>query len=162
MTAILAAIIIAFFSDTIEKYVVLAAMGPLVASMGGNAGSQTLTVVVRAIATRSLNDTNMRKSIIKELKVGMVNGAIFACCAALLVIFGAMLDLWILDYKLCLIMATAMLVSMVFAAMSGILIPLAMKYLKIDPAVSAVVFVTTVTDVIGFFSVLGLAQWILT
>lgn len=162
VTAIVAAIIIAFFSETIEKYVVLAAMGPLVASMGGNAGSQTLTVVVRAIATRSLNDTNIHKSILKELKVGMVNGVIFAFFAALLVIVGALIDLWVLDYKLCIIMAAAMLMSMISAAMSGILIPLALRYFKIDPAVSAVVFVTTVTDVVGFFSVLGLAQWILT
>ena len=161
ITAIVAAIIIAFFSDTIEKYVVLAAMGPLVASMGGNAGSQTLTVVVRAIATRSLNDTNMKKAILKELKVGLVNGAAFALMAAILVIAGALMNLWVLDYKLCLIMAIAMLVSMVSAAMSGILIPLTLRKMNIDPAVSAVVFVTTVTDVVGFFSVLGLAQWIL-
>ncbi|MEM6603438.1 MAG: magnesium transporter [Pseudomonadota bacterium] len=161
ITAILAAVIIAFFSDTIEKYVVLAAMGPLVASMGGNAGSQTLTVAVRAIATRSLNETNMRKIVLKELKVGLLNGIIFAVTAALLVVSGAVFDLWPLDYKLCIIMASAMLVSMVSAAMSGILIPLLLRTFKVDPAVSAVVFVTTVTDVVGFFSVLGLAYIIL-
>ena len=161
ITAILASIIISFFGETIEKYVVLAAMGPLVASMGGNSGSQTLTVAVRAIATRMLTETNMKRIIFKELKIGLINGFLFASIVAILVVIGALFDLWALDYKLCLIMGVAMLVQMIAAALSGILIPLILRAFKIDPAVSAVVFVTTVTDVVGFFSVLGLATWIL-
>lgn len=161
MTAILAAIIISFFSQTIEQYVVLAAMAPLVASMGGNAASQTLTVIVRALATRDLNDTNQIKTLKKEFKIGLINGTIFAIICAIIVTLGAYGGLWVFDYTLCIIMMIAMFLAMVSAAMSGILIPLVLKKFNIDPAISAVVFVTTVTDVVGFFSVLGLGYWLL-
>lgn len=161
VTAILAAIVIAYFGDIVEKYVVLAALGPLVASMGGNAGSQTLTLAIRGIATRMLTETNMRRTIKKELIVGLCNGLIFAIIAALLVYAGSLADLWKADYRMGIVMAVAMLVELITAAFSGIVIPLILRALKIDPAVSAVVFVTTVTDVVGFFCVLGLATIIL-
>lgn len=161
ITAILAAVIISFFGDTIEKYVVLAAMGPLVASMGGNAGSQALTLAVQALATKSLSDTNRNKTIIKEIQVGIMNGLIFAVAMIAMIYIGSLFHLWVFDYRLCIVMAISMMVSLFCAALAGILIPLTLKAFKIDPAVSAVVFVTTVTDVVGFFSVLGLAQVIL-
>jgi magnesium transporter len=161
ITAILAAVIIASFSDIVEKYVVLAALGPLVASMGGNAGSQTLTLTIRAIATRMLTQTNMRRTIKKELIVGLCNGLIFAITAVILVYIGNWANLWKADYHMGIVMAVAMLVQLTMATFSGIVIPLILRSFKIDPAISAVVFVTTVTDVIGFFSVLGLATLIL-
>ncbi len=161
ITAILAAVIISFFGDIVEKYVVLAALGPLVASMGGNAGSQTLTLAIRGIATRTLIETNMRRTIKKELIIGLCNGFIFASVIALLVYVGALADLWKADYRMAIVMAIAMLIQLIIAALSGIIIPLILRAFKIDPAVSAVVFVTTVTDVVGFFSVLGLASIIL-
>jgi len=162
ITAILAAVIIAYFGDIVEKYVVLAALGPLVASMGGNAGSQTLTLAIRGIATRMLTETNMRRTIRKELIIGVYNGILFATVAAILVFIGAIAGLWEADYRMAIVMAAAMLVELIVAAISGIAIPLLLRALKIDPAVSAVVFVTTVTDVVGFFGVLGLATLILT
>lgn len=161
LTAILAAIIIAYFGDVVEKYVVLAALGPLVASMGGNAGSQTLTLAIRGIATRMLTETNRQRTIRKELIVGLYNGIIFAIVAAILVYVGALAGLWAADYRMGIVIAAAMLMELIIAAFSGIAIPLILKSLKIDPAISAVVFVTTVTDVVGFLSVLGLATLIL-
>ncbi|MFT6072752.1 MAG: magnesium transporter [Alphaproteobacteria bacterium] len=161
ITAILAAVVITYFGDIVQKYVVLAALGPLVASMGGNAGSQTLTLAIRGIATRMLTETNMRRTIRKEMIVGVCNGVIFAIVAALLVFMGSWVNLWDADYRMGIVMAAAMLIQLIVAAFSGIAIPLALRALKIDPAISAVVFVTTVTDVVGFFGVLGLASVIL-
>lgn len=161
-TAILAAIIIGFFSDIVEKYVVLAALGPLVASMGGNAGSQTLTLAIRAIATRMLTESNIKRTIKKEFLIGLSNGVIFAIVATILVFLGSFADLWQADYRMSIIIALAMLIQLTIATLAGITIPVMLRFFKIDPAVSAVVFVTTVTDVVGFFSVLGLASLILT
>lgn len=161
ITAILAAVIISLFGTTIEKYVVLAAMGPLVASMGGNAGSQGLTLAVRALATKNLTDTNMRRVIVKELHIGAINGFIFAVIAGLLALAGAKAGLWDYDAKLFLVISAAMFLEFIAASASGVLVPLGLQAFKIDPAVSAVVFVTTVTDVVGFLSVLGLSAWLL-
>jgi magnesium transporter len=161
ITAILAAVIIAGFGDIVEKYVVLAALGPLVASMGGNAGSQTLTLAIRAMATRMLTETNVKRIIKKEFIIGICNGIIFAIIVAIFVYTGAMLKLWEADYRMGIVMAASMLIQLIMATLSGIIIPVFLRFLKIDPAISAVVFVTTVTDVVGFFSVLGLATLIL-
>lgn len=160
-TAILAAVIIASFSDVVEKYVVLAALGPLVASMGGNAGSQTLTLAIRAMATRMLTEANTKRTIKKECIIGLCNGVIFAVVVAIFVYAGAIAGLWEADYRMGIVMAASMLIQLIIAALSGIVIPLLLRFFKIDPAISAVVFVTTVTDVVGFFSVLGLATLIL-
>lgn len=155
LTAILAAAVIALFEATIAQAVALAVLMPIVASMGGNAGTQTLTVTVRGIATGELSGRAARRLVTKELIVGMLNGGIFA------VIAGGVTFLWSGDAALSLVIASAMVITMFVAGLSGTLIPLALNRLKVDPAIASGVFLTTVTDVVGFFAFLGLAAWIL-
>ncbi len=155
LTAILASIVIGFFEDSLEKVVALAILMPIVASMGGNAGTQTLTVVVRALATKELNRTNLRRVLNRELVMGAVNGAGFALIAA------GITYVWFNDAALAGIIAAAMIINLVAAALAGILVPVGLNRAGVDPAVSSPVFVTTVTDVIGFLSFLGLATWLL-
>ncbi len=150
-TAIVASLVISLFDATIEEMVALAVLMPIVASMGGNAGTQTMTVAVRSIATKDLVAMNARRIITRETLVGLVNGLAFA------VILGVITYFWFGQQRLGLVIAAAMIVNMLFAGMSGILIPLLLDRLNIDPAVSSSVFVTTVTDVVGFFAFLGLA-----
>ena len=129
---------------------------PIVASMGGNAGTQTMTVAVRAIATRDLGPLNALRVVTRETAVGLLNGVLFAIIVGLVVI------LWFDNSQLGLVIGAAMIVNMLVAALSGILIPLTLDRLDIDPAVASTVFVTTVTDVVGFFAFLGLAAvWLL-
>ncbi len=155
VTAILASLVIGLFDATIEQMVALAVLMPIVASMGGNAGVQTMTVAVRALATRDIDSYNSRRIILRESLVGVINGLVFA------VLLGVVAAVWFSSQMLGLIIAAAMVINMVFAALAGILIPLALQKLKIDPAIASSVFVTTVTDVIGFFAFLGLATlWI--
>ena len=150
-TAILASLVIGLFDATIEQMVALAVLMPIVASMGGNAGTQTMTVAVRALATKELDIYNAGRVIRRELLVGLLNGALFA------VIIGIVAALWFMAPGLGLVIALAMIVNMVAAALAGILIPLVLDRLNVDPAVASSVFVTTVTDVVGFFAFLGLA-----
>jgi magnesium transporter len=150
-TAIAASLVISLFDATIEQMVALAVLMPIVASMGGNAGTQTLTVAVRSIATRDLGPLNAARVVMRETTVGLLNGLIFA------VIMGAVAYFWFGQGDLGLVIAAAMVVNMLVAGLSGILIPLALDRLEIDPAVASAVFVTTVTDVVGFFAFLGLA-----
>ena len=152
-TAILASLVIGLFDATLESMVALAILMPIVASMGGNAGTQTMTVAVRALATRDLDTHNARKIIRKELQVGLVNGAAFA------LLMGVVTLIWFGEPMLGVIIGVAMIVNMIFAAASGILIPIALDKLDADPAIASSVFVTTVTDVVGFFAFLGLASW---
>ena len=152
-TAILASMIIGLFDATIEQMVALAVLMPIVASMGGNAGTQTMTVTVRALATRDLDTYNARRIIRKELQVGLLNGLIFA------VLMGAVAVIWFDQLSLGVVIGAAMVVNMLFAAASGILIPIALDKFDADPAIASGVFVTTVTDVVGFFAFLGLASW---
>ncbi len=154
-TAILASLVIWQFEATIERMVALAILMPIVASMGGNAGTQTLTVAVRALATRELTATNAVHIIRKEALVGGANGVLFA------LLVGAVAALWFGDGALGLVIAAAMVINMVVAGLSGILIPLACDRAGVDPAISASVFLTTITDVVGFFAFLGLAAWLL-
>jgi magnesium transporter len=154
-TAILASTVIAQFGGAIERLVALAALMPIVASMGGNAGTQTLAVAVRAIATRELTPTNALRIINKETLVATANGI------ALAIIMGGLAGLWFRSAMLGGVLAAAMVINMFAAGLAGILIPLALQKLKIDPAISSTVFVTTVTDVVGFLSFLGLASLIL-
>ncbi len=156
LTAFIATSIISLFSDTIEKFVVLAALMPIVASIGGNAGTQTLAVVVRAIATQELTAANTWRTIAKELVVGSINGILFG----LIMIAG--ISFWYHDLKLGLIMAAAMLFNLTAAGLSGSIIPLVLHRNGFDPAHSGTVFLTTVTDVVGFFAFLGLASWLMT
>ncbi len=152
-TAFLAASVIGLFDDTIQRVVALAVLMPIVAGMGGNAGSQTMTVTVRALATRDLDIYNAWRVIRREMGVGFINGAVFA------VLIGSVAAIWFGDVNLGGIIAAAMVINMFAAALAGILIPLALDRLKADPAVASAVFVTTVTDVVGFFAFLGLATW---
>lgn len=150
-TAILASFVISLFDATIEQMVALAILMPIVASMGGNAGTQTMTVAVRALATRDLSAVNALRVIFRETSVGIINGLLFA------IIMGLFAWWWFGSDELGLVIGAAMVINMVVAALSGILIPLTLDKLDIDPAVASSVFVTTMTDVVGFFAFLGLA-----
>ena len=155
-TAILASWVISLFDATIEQMVALAILMPIVASMGGNAGTQTMTVAVRAIATRDLGPVNAMRVIARESSVGLINGVLFA------VIMGAFAWWWFGSDGLGLVIGVAMIVNMLAAALAGILIPLVLDHYEIDPAIASGVFVTTVTDVVGFFAFLGLAAlWLI-
>ncbi|TGT74619.1 magnesium transporter [bacterium M00.F.Ca.ET.159.01.1.1] len=153
LTAFLAASVIGLFDRTIEHIVALAVLMPIVAGMGGNAGSQTMTVTVRALATRDLDIYNAARIIRRELGVGFINGVVFA------VLIGMVAGFWFRDANLGGIIGAAMIINMFAAALAGILIPLVLDRFKIDPAVASAVFVTTVTDCVGFFAFLGLATW---
>jgi magnesium transporter len=152
LTAILASVVIAFFENAIQKMVALAVLMPIVASMGGNAGTQTMTVTVRALATRELGTGNTWRIITREVAVGAVNGVFFA------VILGVVAVGWFGVQDLFFVVGLAITTVLTAAALGGILIPLALDRLGIDPAVSSGPFVTTVTDVVGFFSFLGIAS----
>jgi magnesium transporter len=153
VTAFLAASVIGIFDATIEKIVALAVLMPIVAGMGGNAGSQTMTVTVRALATRSIDIHNAARIIRREAGVGLLNGVLFG------LLIGVVAGLWFQDANIGGIIAAAMLINMIAAALAGIMIPLVLDRIGADPAVSSAVFVTAVTDVIGFFAFLGLATW---
>ena len=155
-TAILASAVIGLFDATIESMVALAVLMPIVASMGGNAGTQTMTVAVRALATKELNPANIVRVVMRETTVGLINGFAFALIMSL-VVFA-----WFGTEQLGLVIGSAMIVNMLAAALAGIFIPLALDRMGFDPAVASTVFVTTVTDVVGFFSFLGLASLWLT
>lgn len=152
-TAILASVVIGLFDATIEQMVALAVLMPIVASMGGNAGTQTMTVAVRALATRDIDSYNTRRIIRREVLVGLINGVAFAF------LIGAVAAWWFNNPDLGLIIACAMVFNMLCAALAGILIPILLDRLEIDPAIASSVFVTTVTDVVGFFAFLWLAAW---
>jgi magnesium transporter len=151
VTAVLASLVIGLFDATIEQMVALAVLMPIVASMGGNAGTQTMTITVRALAMRELDSYRIRRLIAREMLVGILNGLIFA------LLIGVVTAFRFFNPGLGLVIGLAMIVNMVAAGSAGILIPLGLQKLKIDPAVASSVFVTTVTDVVGFFGFLGLA-----
>ena len=155
VTAIMASIAIAIFETTLEKLVSLAILMPIVASMGGNAGTQTLTVAVRAMATRELTSSNSFRIFGKEILVGIYNGLFFAF------IIGIITGLWFGDYLLGLIIAFAMLFNLILAGTFGAAIPIMLSYFKVDPAVAATVLLTTITDILGFVIFLGLAKYLL-
>ena len=150
-TAFLASSVLGLFEGQLEKMVALAVLAPIVASQGGNATTQTMTVAVRALATQALSDLNARRVIIRELLVGLLNGLAFA------VITGVAAYVWFRVPGLGIVIGLAMICNLIAAAAGGILIPLALHRLKVDPAVASSPFVTTVTDVVGFFSFLSIA-----
>ncbi len=154
-TAILASAVIATFSEVISKIVALAVLAPIVASMGGNAGTQGLAVAVRSIASRDITSSNVRRIVLREISAGLINGLIFAA------IMGPIAYLWFHSVLLAIVIGAAMLINLLIAGLAGILVPLGLKKLGADPAVASSVFVTTATDVIGFFVFLGLATLIL-
>ena len=151
LTALLGAWVIGRFEDTIQQLVTLAILLPLVAGMGGVAGSQTLTVAVRGIALDQLNHSNAKALMIKEVMVGLVNGIFWAC------VIGWIVALWFGSTSLGIIIGLAMIVNLVVAAFAGATIPLVLKRHGVDPAIAGSVLLTTVTDVVGFFAFLGLA-----
>ncbi len=155
ITAILASSVISIFDSTIQAYVALAVLMPIVASMGGNAGTQTLTVVVRKLALGEINFENAKEALGKEVIVSLVNGFIFACVMSMVAY------MWFKEPLLGVVIAMSMIINLFFAGFFGAIIPLGLKRLNVDPAVGSTVLLTTVTDVVGFFSFLGLASWIL-
>ena len=155
ITAILASAVIALFEGTIQEYVALAVLMPIVASMGGNAGTQSLTVAVRAIAAKDLTDANVWRVIRREVLVGLMNGLAFA------VVMGAVGVLWFGSVQLGFVIAAAMVFNLVVAGLAGTAVPVLLEKVGVDPALASGAFVTTVTDVVGFFAFLGLASLVL-
>jgi magnesium transporter len=155
LTAILASAVIAQFEGAIARLVALAVLMPIVASMGGNAGTQTLTVAVRSLAMKELTPSNAFRVLLKEASVGAFNGVIFLLVGVALVLA------WFGDLELAVVFGVAVLINLVAAALAGLAIPVVLDRLGLDPAVSSGVFLTTVTDVVGFFAFLGLAAWVL-
>lgn len=153
VTAFVSASVIGMFAETIEQMVALAALMPIVASLGGNAGTQTMTVTVRALATRDLDIYNAGRVIRREIMVGFLNGITIAT------IIGLIAGAWFQNVDLGLVIAAAMIINMLAAALGGILIPLFLDRLGADPAIASSIFTTMVTDVIGFIAFLGLATW---
>jgi magnesium transporter len=151
ITAILASAVIGLFQGALQKMVALAVLMPIVASQGGNAATQTMTVAVRALATRALGGSGARKFVAREIRVGVLNGLAFAF------LMGAVAAIWFKSPELGVVMGIAIIVNLIAAAMAGVLIPLALDKAGVDPAVSSGTFVTTVTDIVGFFAFLGVA-----
>ncbi len=151
LTAILASSAISLFEATLEKVVALAILMPIVASMGGVAGSQTLTVVIRGMALGQIERDNLKWLLTKEFAVGALNGMLWA------IVMGAIVSVWFGDWTIALVIAAAMAINLVAAAVAGTLLPVMLRSLKIDPALAGSVILTTVTDIVGFVSFLGLA-----
>jgi len=152
ITAIFASMVISRFAEEINAMVALAVLMPIVASMGGNAGTQSMTVAVRALATRELTGQNTRRVVWRELVVGVINGTAFG------LIMAAVAGFWFGVPMLALVIALAMVATLTSAALSGIVLPVILDRLNVDPALASGPFVTTVTDVVGFFAFLGLAS----
>jgi len=150
-TALIAASVIGLFEESLERMVALAILMPVVASMGGNAGTQTMTVAVRALATRELGRANAWRVIRREAAVGAFNGLIFA------LIMGTLAGLWFQSFELGVVIGLALVAVLIFAALGGIFVPLTLDRFDIDPAVSSGPFVTSITDIVGFFAFLGIA-----
>jgi magnesium transporter len=153
LTAFLAASVISMFEATIEEIVALAVLMPIVAGMGGNAASQTMTVTVRALATRDLDIHNAWRVVRREAGVGVLHGLAFGLA------IGSVAAFWFHDLNIGGVIAAAMLINMCAAALAGIMIPMLLDRAGADPAVSSSVFVTAVTDIVGFLAFLGLATW---
>ncbi len=153
LTAILASSVINIFQDTIDKVVALAILMPIVASMGGVAGSQTLTVVIRGMAVGHIGANNMKWLLSREVRVGLLNGCLWAF------VMGGVAALWFKDPIIAVVIAAAMIINLITAACAGALLPVILKSLKIDPALAGGVTLTTLTDIVGFFAFLGLATY---
>lgn len=155
ITAVLASVVIGLFQGTIEQVVMLAVLMPIAASMGGNAGTQTLTVAVRALAMKELTTTNAFRVLSKEVLVGTFNGLLFA------VIIGVIASTWSGSIAIGAVMAAAMVITMIIAGLAGAAIPLGLSRTRFDPAIASGVFLTTITDVVAFLAFLGLGAWFL-
>lgn len=155
VTAFLASWFIGLFEATIQEVVALAVLMPVVASMGGIAGSQTLTLIVRGLALKQISSANFRALLYKELRVGALNGVLWA------VVIGMIAQIWFDSLLLGVVIAAAIVINILAAALSGVIVPVVLDRLKIDPALSGSVILTTVTDVVGFVAFLGLGSLIL-
>jgi magnesium transporter len=155
VTALLGSWVIGLFEGSIQQLVALAVLMPIVASMGGNAGTQTLTVVIRGMSVGTISRGNMLTVLKKETMVGVLNGLIWA------IVIAFVSTLWFQDIFLGLVIAAAMIANLVMGAIAGVCIPIFLDKMKIDPALAGGVALTTVTDVVGYFSVLGLATVLL-
>ncbi len=155
-TAVLASAVVAQFGDTISQLVILAALMPIVAGMGGNAVTQTLGVSIRALALNQLHAIDVWKIAFRQMLVGAANGCVTG------VVMAGLAYLWTRNIQLAFVMVVAMTANLFIAGLGGVLIPVTMKKMKIDPALASTVFATTLTDVVGFFTFLGLAKWLLT
>lgn len=155
ITAILASMVIGIFDETLKEFIALAILMPIVASMGGNAGTQTLAVMVRQLALGDIDDQNGKDAIKKEVLIALSNGTIFA------ILLGTVASLWFDNIMLGFVIALSMIITLFSAGFFGSIIPLALKKMDIDPAIGSTVLLTTVTDIMGFFSFLALAKYIL-
>jgi magnesium transporter len=155
VTAILASSAISLYTEALDKIVALAILMPIVASMGGVAGSQTLTVVIRGMALGQIERSNVSWLVSKEFVVGALNGLLYA------LILGAIVSLWFNDWVMAFIIGLAMAINLMAAALAGTLLPIVLRAMKIDPALAGTVILTTVTDIVGFVSFLGLATMFL-
>ncbi len=155
LTAIAASMVIGLFKTSIEKVVALAVLMPIVASMGGNAGTQTMAVAVRALATKELSASNALRVVFKECGVGLINGGLFA------LIMGTVAWAWFDNPMIGFVMGSAIIINLLAAGFAGMTLPLLLEKLGYDPALSSTVFLTTVTDIVGFFAFLGLATVLL-
>ena len=156
MTAFIASMTIGLFQATIDQIVYLAILMPIVASMGGVAGTQTLTIVIRGLTLQQINSTNLNWLFKREVAVSIVNGMLLS------ILVGGITYLWFESFVLSLVISIAMVINLISSAFAGILIPIILRKFNQDPAIAGSVVVTTVTDVIGFFSFLGLAAIFLT
>jgi magnesium transporter len=154
-TAIAASLVIGLFQDTIQSMVALAVLMPIVASMGGNAGTQSLTVVVRQLALGDISTGDAMRIIKKEVLISLGNGLVFA------ILIGIIAAIWFGQNMLGVVIALSMVINLLMAGFFGAIIPLFLKRMDVDPAIGSTVILTTVTDVVGFFSFLGLASYIL-
>jgi magnesium transporter len=150
-TAFLASWVIGLFEATLDQIVALAVLMPIVASMGGIAGSQTLTLVIRGLALRQVNSANAGKLLLKELAVGALNGGLWAIVVAIIA------GIWFKSASIGILLGCAMVINLICAAFAGATIPLALRKIGIDPALAGGVLLTTITDVVGFMAFLGLA-----
>ena len=155
LTAILASIVIGVFDETLKQYIALAILMPIVASMGGNAGTQTLAVMVRQLALGDINEQNGKDAVKKEILIALLNGCLFA------VLLGGIAAFWFSNIILGFVIALSMVITLFSAGFFGAVIPLALKKVDIDPAIGSTVLLTTVTDIMGFFSFLALATYFL-
>lgn len=155
LTAIMASLVIGLFDETLKEYIALAILMPIVASMGGNAGTQTLAVMVRQLALGDIDEQNSRDAVKKEVIVSIFNGVLFA------LILGAIASFWFTNTTLGFVIALSMIITLFCAGFFGSVIPLLLKRFDIDPAIGSTVILTTVTDIMGFFSFLALAKYIL-
>ena len=154
-TALISSSIIGLFDETIASYVALAVLMPIVASMGGNTGTQALTVTVRRLTLGEIEFKNAANALKREIGIALINGLTFA------ILMGVITVIWFGKAMLGVVIGAAILINLFFAGLFGTLIPLTLKRFNIDPAVGSSVLLTTVTDTVGFFAFLGLASWIL-